>query len=60
MQLGVGYVRFPVKKHNEGVRCHVISVTRGWVGVTFTGKYYVTHKWPPCEIFKMAVIPGSM
>ena len=35
---------FPGKKRYEGVRFNVISVTRGWVGVKFTGKKrYVTQ-----------------
>ena len=44
---GGGGVRFSGKKHYEGVRFNVISVTRGWVGVQFPGKKrYVTLKWP--------------
>ena len=39
------------KKRYEGVRFNVISVTRGWVGVKFTGKErYVTLEWPIKEI----------
>ena len=35
------------KKRYEGVRFNVISVTRGWVGVRFSGKKcYVTLEWP--------------
>ena len=42
-----GGVKFSRKKHYEGVRSNVISVTRGWVGVKFPGKKrYVTHEWP--------------
>ena len=35
---GGGGVKFSGKKHYEGVRFNVISVTRGWVGVQFPGK----------------------
>ena len=42
-----GVSAFPEKKHYEGVRFNVISVTRGWVGVEFPGqKRYVTLEWP--------------
>ena len=38
MQWGVaGVSAFPGKKHYEGVRFNVVSVTRGWVGVKFPG-----------------------
>ena len=38
---------FPEKKHYEGVRFNVISITSGWVGVQFPGKKrYVTLEWP--------------
>ena len=33
-----GVVRFPGKKHYEGVRFNVIIVMRGCVGVQFPGK----------------------
>ena len=33
-----GGVSFHGKKRYEDVRFNVISVTRGWVGVTFPGK----------------------
>ena len=33
MQMGVGGVKFSRKKHYEGVRFNVISVTSGWVRV---------------------------
>ena len=40
-------VRFPGKKHYEGVGFNVICVTRGWVWVKFLGKNrYVTLEWP--------------
>ena len=46
MEVGGG-VKFSGKKHYEGVRFNVISVTRGWVGVQFPGKKrYVTLEWP--------------
>ena len=49
-QMGVGGVNFYGKKHYEGVRFNVISVTRGWVGVHFPGKKrYVTLEWPLME-----------
>ena len=35
---GAGGLRFSGKKHYEGVRFNVISVTRGWVGVKYPGK----------------------
>ena len=35
---GVGVVRFSGKKRYEGVRFNVICVTRGWVGVQFSGE----------------------
>ena len=35
---GRGCVQFSGKKRYEGVRFNVISVTRGWVGVQFSGK----------------------
>ena len=42
-----GGVSFPGKKHYEGVRFNVISVTRGWVAAKFPGKKrYVTLEWP--------------
>ena len=44
-----GGVRFSGKKHYEGVRFNVISITRGWVGVQFPDekKRYVTlQEWP--------------
>ena len=48
MQMGVGGLRFSGRKHYEGVRFNVISVTRGWVGVQFPEKKpYVTLEWPP-------------
>ena len=51
MQIGVGGVTFSGKKHYEGVRYNVISVTRGWVGVKFPGKKcYLTLEWPLCLI----------
>ena len=44
---GGGGVIFPEKNCYEGVRFNVISVTRGWLGVKFTGKKrYVTLEWP--------------
>ena len=48
MQMGVGGVsHFLEKKHSEGVRYNVISITRGWVEVQFPGKKrYVTLEWP--------------
>ena len=36
--VGVGGVSFHGKKRYEDVRFNVISVTRGWVVVTFPGK----------------------
>ena len=46
-QMGVGGLRFSVKKRYEGVRFNVISITRGWVGVQFPHKKrYVTLEWP--------------
>ena len=45
--MGVGCVKFSGGKHYEGVRFNVISVTREWVGVQFSGKKcYVTLEWP--------------
>ena len=45
--MAVGGVSIPGKKCYEGVRLNVISVTRGWVGVTFPAKKrYVTLEWP--------------
>ena len=42
-----GGVKFSIKKRYEGVRFNVISIMRGWVGVTFPGeKHYVTLEWP--------------
>ena len=42
----MGGVSFPGKKHYEGVRFNVISITRGWMGVKFPGKRcYVTLEW---------------
>ncbi len=35
---GSGGVRIHGKKHYEGVLFNVISITRGWVGVAFSGK----------------------
>ena len=32
----IGGVNFSRKKHYGGVRCNVISVMRGWVGVQFS------------------------
>ena len=50
MQMGVEGVNFSRKKHYEGVRFKVISVTRGWVGIQFPGKKrYVTLEWPLTE-----------
>ena len=50
MEVGGGGVSFPGKKHYEGVRFNVVSVTRGWVGVKFPGKKrYVTLEWPSYE-----------
>ena len=44
---GEGGVKFSGKKHYEGVRFNVISITRGCVGVQFLGKkHYVTLEWP--------------
>ena len=44
---GGGGVIFSGKKRYEGVRCNVISVTRGWVGVQFPEKkHYITLEWP--------------
>ena len=44
---GGGGSNFPEKKRYEGVRYNVISVTRRWVGVKFTGKKrYITLEWP--------------
>ena len=47
-QMGVGWgVRFSRKKRYEGVRCNVISITRGWVGIQFPEKKCcVTLEWP--------------
>ena len=42
-------VSFPGKKHYEGVRINVISVTRGW-GPNSLGKCYITLEWPLCDI----------
>ena len=40
-------VRLPGKKHHLGVRCNVIRVARGCVGVKYPGrKCYVTLEWP--------------
>ena len=36
--MGVWGVKFSGKKRYEGVRFNVISVTRGWMGVQFSGK----------------------
>ena len=45
-----GGVNFFGKKHYEGVRFNVISVTRGWVGVHIPGKkHYVTLERPLYE-----------
>ena len=60
---GDGGVRFSGKKHYEGVRFNVISVTRGWVGVQFPDKKpYVTLEWPlhdfciaKCSYYKLCV-----
>ena len=38
MQWGVGVVKFPGKNCYEDVRFNVISVTRGWVGVSQISK----------------------
>ena len=44
---GGGCTLFQEKKHSEGVRFNVISVTRGWVVAPFPGKKrYVTLEWP--------------
>ena len=43
MGVGGGGCQFSRKKHYEGVRFNVITVTRGWVRVQFpTKKRYVT------------------
>ena len=36
--MGGGGCQLSRKKHYDGVRFNVISVTRGWVGVKFPGK----------------------
>ena len=42
-----GGVKFPRKKHYEGVRFNVIRVTRAWVGVNFPEKnHYITFELP--------------
>ena len=42
----MGGVTFSGKKHYEGVRFNVISVTRGWVGSNFLKKKrYVILEW---------------
>ena len=42
----MGGVSFPGKRHYEGIRFNIISVTRGWVEVKFPGeKHYVTLEW---------------
>ena len=47
MQMGVGGYHIFWERHYEGVRFNVICVTRGWVGVQFSGKrLYVTLEWP--------------
>ena len=44
-------VRYPGEKRYEGVSL-IISVTRGWVGVAYTGKQrYVTLEWPSLHSF---------
>ena len=44
---GGGGVKFSGKKHYNGVRFNVISVTRGWVGVQLPDKKrYATLEWP--------------
>ena len=35
---GWGCVKVSRKQHYEGVKFNVISITRGWVGVQFSGK----------------------
>ena len=43
----VGGVNFSGRKCYECVRFNVNSVTRGWVGVQFSGKKrYVSLEWP--------------
>ena len=43
----VASVGFLGKKRYEAVRFNVIGVTRGWVGVKFSGKMrYITLEWP--------------
>ena len=43
---GGGGVTFSGRKHYEGVRYNVISVTTRWVGVQFPGKKrYVILEW---------------
>ena len=39
---GGGGVRFSGKKRYEGVKFNVICVTRGWVGVQFSGGKSIT------------------
>ena len=44
---GVGGAKFSGKKHYEGLRFNVISITMGWVGVQFPEKQrYITLEWP--------------
>ena len=43
-------VSFPGKKRYKGVRFNVISVTKGWVVVKFSGKKrYLTLEWPHAD-----------
>ena len=45
--IGVGVSNFPGEKRYEGLWFNVISITRGWVGVQFSGKKrYETLEWP--------------
>ena len=55
MPIGVGVSTFLGEKRYDGVKFNVISVTRGCVGVQFSGKKrYGTLEWP-----LTAVKPGG-
>ena len=59
MRWGWG-VKFFGKKHYEGERFNVISVTRGWMGVQFLGKkHYVTLEWGAYLCFPVPMFPGT-
>ena len=57
--MGGGGVSFPSKKVYEGVRINVISITRGWVEIKFSGKkHYITLEWPQTQRKRSDTLPN--